>query len=694
MARGRPPVKVEAEVDEFEVVNDSDEEEEEDDVEDNPDDYIPPNRLEQCNWARRTIAELSQMMETPWLVLDPDYQRNVVWSSDRMSRLIGSLMSNYYVPPLIFNVKKVATENGSLRYQRICIDGKQRLSSIKAFVKGEIPCLDNRKRKWWYCEGDGRGKRKLLSDAWKDHFQNLEMLCVEYNELKLEQEEELFARVQMGMELRPAEKLKARSGEWQKFTIEVENQYPDLMAKIDNKRGRAFQTLLTTFKILLTDDDNPVYSTGASTLGPFLEKPQLLDESFKKLVYRVFTAYYKVFKGHAHVFENNNYRHSVKFAPIEFTGVALLIHRHPDRSIGLLAGDIKRMREVLREQRQELRSNSTTFKAIVAYIDNLEQYRGGQGVLPIDEDMQEEPDDPEGGDYEGGRERKPSVVNGVAATPKANRIPLPPPPGTASSSGIRRGSGKGTGKKNSSTRNSSTGGNTGTTTIATRPAVPTFAPPTAPLAYREKERRKQQEQQQQLEPPGSTLVTPMSRYNNAPADFKLRSNYTGGGGGRPEPPYATGANRVAAPNPSSFKAINVPGPFLPDLDTDVPYNQRKRPRRDEDDFFEDLDLEFAASRRASYDGREQKQGYQDDGDDVVMYGYREMGRSGNSGGRGSTSSGNNSGQRSYSRGGYRGRGGMGNTRGSNAGPGRRVMEERNSGAGRRGQQYGPFTMEN
>jgi len=57
------------------------------------------------------------MMETPWLVLDPDYQRNVVWSIDRMSRLIGSLMSNYYVPPLIFNVKKIATGVGSLRYQ-------------------------------------------------------------------------------------------------------------------------------------------------------------------------------------------------------------------------------------------------------------------------------------------------------------------------------------------------------------------------------------------------------------------------------------------------------------------------------------------------------------------------------------------------------------------------------------------------
>ena len=433
---------------------------------------------------------------------------------------------------------------------------------------------------------------------------------------------------------------------------------------------------MTTFKIILTDDDNPVYSTGASTLGPFLEKPQLLDEQFKKVVHQIFAAYHKVFKGHPHVFENNNYRHSIKFAPIEFTGVALLIHRHPDRSVGLLAGDIKRMREVLREQRQELRSNSTTFKAIVAYIDNLEQYRGGQGVLPIDEDQQGEPDDPEDGDYEGGRERKPT-------TPKSNRIPLPPPPGTASSSGTRRGSGKGAGKKNNSARNSSAGGSATTSTNATRPAVPTFAPPTAPLAYREKERRKQQEQQQQLEPPSSAPVAPMSRYNNAPGDYKLRSSYTGGG--RPEPPYATGANRVAAPASSSFKAINAPSPFLPDLDVDISYNQRKR-RRDEDDFLEDLDLEFTGSRRVSY-GREQQQGYQDGGDDVVMYGHREMGRSD---GRGSNS---NNGPRSYSRGGYRGRGGMNNTRGLSSGPGRRVKEERSSGGGRRGPQYGPFTME-
>lgn len=69
-----------------------------------------------------------------------------------------------------------------------------------------------------------------MSDKQKDYFRNLEMLCVEYSELELTQEEELFSRVQMGMELRPAEKLRARSGLWQAFALEIENEYPDLMA--------------------------------------------------------------------------------------------------------------------------------------------------------------------------------------------------------------------------------------------------------------------------------------------------------------------------------------------------------------------------------------------------------------------------------------------------------------------------------
>jgi hypothetical protein len=63
--------------------------------------------------------------------LNPDYQRDVVWTPDRMTSLINSLMCKFYIPPLIFNVISVVCEDGASRYKRISIDGKQRLTSIR-----------------------------------------------------------------------------------------------------------------------------------------------------------------------------------------------------------------------------------------------------------------------------------------------------------------------------------------------------------------------------------------------------------------------------------------------------------------------------------------------------------------------------------------------------------------------------------
>lgn len=457
----------------------------------------------------------------------------------------------------------------------------------------------------------------------------------------------------------------------------------------------------------MSDEDAPTYSTGMSSLGPFLEKHQYLDDAFKTRARRVFSTFNKVFKAHTQIFENNNYRHSTKFAPIEFVGVAILIDRHPNRSIGLLAGDIKRMREVLREQRQELRSNITTFRAMVAYIDNLEQYRGGQGVILLDEETEKGNEDVSDDGDDEVIERKPQLVDGVPAS-STNRIsrpplqppppplslpPPPPPPGPAASSSgsSRRGSFKGTRGKNKG------GSNTVPSTPATRPAVPVFAPPTAPLAFREKENRQRQQQQQhqqQHELHATVPVSPMSRYNASGRDleYKPRSNYhnvTGGGPASPHQSYATGVNRIGPPSASSFKAINAPSSFLPDLDADVSYNSRKRPRGgDEDHMLDDLDLDNPQPRRATYPGSRGQQPLQDDGDDVIMYGYGQV-RNDNNGGRASDH-GNNNGQRFANRGGYRGRGGLGNMRGS----GRRIKQERNSGSsGRREIQYGPFTME-
>lgn len=70
---------------------------------------------------------------------------DIVWSEQKQSGLIDSLFRNYYIPPIIFGEmtifsssshlaqilpKAVATaEDGS--ESRVCIDGKQRLTSIQ-----------------------------------------------------------------------------------------------------------------------------------------------------------------------------------------------------------------------------------------------------------------------------------------------------------------------------------------------------------------------------------------------------------------------------------------------------------------------------------------------------------------------------------------------------------------------------------
>jgi hypothetical protein len=61
----------------------------------------------------------------------------------------------YFIPPLLFNVvpKMEPQENGKLekKYVRVCVDGKQRLTSVKRFMEGHISVSDSSSppKKWF-----------------------------------------------------------------------------------------------------------------------------------------------------------------------------------------------------------------------------------------------------------------------------------------------------------------------------------------------------------------------------------------------------------------------------------------------------------------------------------------------------------------------------------------------------------------
>lgn len=71
--------------------------------------------------------------------MKPAYQRESVWSDEKKSFFIDSVLKNLPIPP-VFLRQRIDTETGKSLYE--VIDGKQRLTSILEFIKGEIATAD------------------------------------------------------------------------------------------------------------------------------------------------------------------------------------------------------------------------------------------------------------------------------------------------------------------------------------------------------------------------------------------------------------------------------------------------------------------------------------------------------------------------------------------------------------------------
>jgi hypothetical protein len=192
-------------------------------------------RLPAPSVTEKTLEELFELMKGPYLDTNPEYQREVVWSKARMAALIDSVIQDYYIPPILLNMERVYHPDGTMDFKRICIDGKQRLSSIKTFMEGRIPCHDSDNKTWYYCENSHeRGiatkqTRRIMPESMKKEFKRKKILCYEFLDLSRSQEEDLFGRVQQGIQLTTAEKLRATTGKWQDLAKDFEHDFNVVM---------------------------------------------------------------------------------------------------------------------------------------------------------------------------------------------------------------------------------------------------------------------------------------------------------------------------------------------------------------------------------------------------------------------------------------------------------------------------------
>ncbi|WP_027404467.1 DUF262 domain-containing protein [Aphanizomenon flos-aquae] len=111
-------------------------EKDEDTAEEDRDDYgglypYHPNAADiDIREEPQTIFELMRKYDNGKLIIDPDFQRNLVWKPEQKSKFIESVILNFPLPPWYVN----QTVEGKY----IIVDGLQRTSTLHEFVNDEF----------------------------------------------------------------------------------------------------------------------------------------------------------------------------------------------------------------------------------------------------------------------------------------------------------------------------------------------------------------------------------------------------------------------------------------------------------------------------------------------------------------------------------------------------------------------------
>ncbi|POW08590.1 hypothetical protein PSHT_09477 [Puccinia striiformis] len=235
-------------------------------------DEIIPGALRSAHCRVWSTWELYERMKENSIDINPPYQRDVVWTKAK------------WVPTLLFSEHPATKDrHGKKRKAKwVCMDGKQRLTSIQLFYDGVIPWNSKPKEQLFFKQSDPPSpSRKLLTSDQQDLFKRRALTAAMYDKLTEIQERDIFRLVQEGKPLTTGEKMQACSGVWGEYVTELVEQYMTRneshpngwSGRISNlKRGTDFKTM-AQIVILLRD-----ITLDPSDPPRFLSMPQVSKE--------------------------------------------------------------------------------------------------------------------------------------------------------------------------------------------------------------------------------------------------------------------------------------------------------------------------------------------------------------------------------------------------------------------------------
>ncbi|KXN91873.1 hypothetical protein AN958_11175 [Leucoagaricus sp. SymC.cos] len=331
--------------------------------------YIIKDALKAPRATTYTAQSLFDQILNGDIDLDPEYQRG----ERCMARVEAGGPCRLDIPQLLHPTRHIFTqEDGS--ETRVCIDGKQRLTSIYRFMSGLIYHHDRAtNEKYWYqdsASADSRRKhRTLLPEKYRRLFANKQVVCVEYGDLDDKNEREIFQRVQLGMALTPAEKLAVLKSPRADFVRHLQSTFfkDDTSALTslawDHSRGNDFRCLATILWCFDRYWSSPglMQNTGSIIqFEKFLNTQTPLMAKFRADVQKGFQAFEEMAASEDEVVTGAFRMNAADFgygmggpgpvrkdkvSPIEFICIALLILVWRDKmSLRAMAKAIKEMR--------------------------------------------------------------------------------------------------------------------------------------------------------------------------------------------------------------------------------------------------------------------------------------------------------------------------------------------------------------
>ena len=162
----------------------------------------------------------------------PEYQREKsLWSVQKKSKLIDSILHDFDIPKLYFNL---------LRDKNIeVIDGQQRLWSVWEFLNDEFQ----------YAVGGKRQRFSKLTAAEKQKIRNYKFQATVFEEADDDYLRELFVRLQIALLLNTGEKLHAAKGKMKQLVFEKLANHPFIEQIGTTKRRFTKQTLCAQISI-------------------------------------------------------------------------------------------------------------------------------------------------------------------------------------------------------------------------------------------------------------------------------------------------------------------------------------------------------------------------------------------------------------------------------------------------------------